>query len=233
MIPQTGERIAGIPYPLPPGEKVRWQGRPTVRGLAWRAFFGRPLLAWFGLLLLWQLARAVGSDRPVARIVGAAVFLGVLYGVAMAVAWVLAWSSQRTTVYAITDRRVVMKVGMVLSSTINIPFRLIQGVAVRRDRRGGGDITLTLPASERLAYFQLWPHARPWEFTHPQPALRCLPDVATVAALLTSALRESMPADERAAEGAAEAPPLPTERRDTVSRAGVAWPVPPAAALHR
>ncbi|MDX2194546.1 MAG: photosynthetic complex putative assembly protein PuhB [Gemmatimonadales bacterium] len=205
MMAPTGERIDGIPYPLPPGERVRWQGKPAVRSLAWRAFQLRTVTLWLLVPLTWQLADAAASAQPVARATGAVVLLGLLWLVAAATSTVLAWSARRTAVYAITDRRVVIRVGMVLSSTVNIPFRMIQNVTFRAYRDGTGDIALELPKGERIAWFQLYPHVRPWHFTWPQPALRSVPHAAEVAQLLGEALRGSL----AEGEAAAEAPPAP------------------------
>jgi hypothetical protein len=38
----------------------------------------------------------------------------------------------------------------------------------------------------------LWPHARPWYFSPPQPMLRAIPDAAKVAGILASALNAAV-----------------------------------------
>ena len=45
----------------------------------------------------------------------------------------------------------------------------------------------------------LWPHVRPWHVRETQPALRCIPDAAKVAAILAEAAetRVSRPTLER------------------------------------
>jgi hypothetical protein len=69
----------------------------------------------------------------------------------------------------------VMRIGMALPVTINLPFKLIDGASVRLFGNGSGDIPLKLTAKERVAYMLLWPHARPLHFSQPQPstALHC------------------------------------------------------------
>jgi hypothetical protein len=94
----------------------------------------------------------------------------------------------RTTVYAITDRRVVMKVGIALPTTINIPLATIASAAMRPGRDGGGDISVALTGDVRVAYLLLWPHARPWRLAKPEPTLRGIDDVASVGRLLKDAL---------------------------------------------
>ena len=103
----------------------------------------------------------------------------------------MAWLSARTTVYTITDRRVVMRVGIVLSVTFNLPFRVIQSAALMTHADGTGDIPLALAGEDRIAYLHLWPHARPWRIARPQPMLRCVPAAASVAALLSRAVATS------------------------------------------
>ena len=44
---------------------------------------------------------------------------------AIGIALVFAWASARTTVYTITNRRVVMRFGIALPMTLNLPFTLI------------------------------------------------------------------------------------------------------------
>ena len=44
-----------LPVPLPVGERVIWQGKPTFKGLALRSFHIREVAIYFGLLLAWRL----------------------------------------------------------------------------------------------------------------------------------------------------------------------------------
>jgi hypothetical protein len=67
--------------------------------------------------------------------------------------------------------------------------------AARADRLGRlapgsgntGDIAVTLKGEHRLGYAMLWPHARPWRLSRPQPMLRALPDAARLAQELAQA----------------------------------------------
>ena len=95
----------------------------------------------------------------------------------------LAWLTARTTAYTLTDRRVVMRIGIVLTLTFNLPLQRIASAALSPHGRTG-DIALSLVANERIGYFHLWPHARAWELRRPQPTLRCITDAAAVGALI-------------------------------------------------
>jgi hypothetical protein len=185
------EAARGLPEPLPPGETLLWQGSPDWPQLARRAFHVRKLAVYFGLLLSWRVASTLadgGGGMALAR--DLAVTLP-LFGLGLGLVLLLAWMSARTTVYTLTDRRVVLRIGIVLTVTFNLPFARIEAAALRQepgDPRGHGDIALTLAAGERIAYLHLWPHARPWQLKRPQPMLRALPDAAAVAQLLAQAL---------------------------------------------
>ena len=81
---------------------------------------------------------------------------------AIAMLWVMAWLTSKTTVYTITDRRVVMRIGIVLSITLNLPFARIRSADASVKSGPSGDIALALSGNDQIAYVHLWPHARPW-----------------------------------------------------------------------
>jgi hypothetical protein len=110
-----------------------------------------------------------------------------LSALALGGVWTLAWLTARTAVYTVTDRRVVMRIGIVLTLTFNLPLRTLETAAMRQGPDGHGDIVLALKGPDHIAWLHLWPHARPWHLTRTQPMLRALPQVAEVAALLQKA----------------------------------------------
>ena len=182
------EPVRGLPERLPPGESILWQGTPDWRSLAVRAFHARALAVYFTVLLVWRGASALADGATVGEATSAVLFLLPFAGAAVALACVMAWLSARATVYTITDRRVVMRLGIVLEVTFNLPYRAIDSAGLFLYRGGTGDIPLVLSADDRIAYAHLWPHARPWRFARPEPMLRCVPDAASVARLLGRAL---------------------------------------------
>ena len=114
--------------------------------------------------------------------------------VALAAAGILglyAWLSARSSVYTITNRRVVLRFGVALPMTLNVPFAVIGNAALKPYRDGTGDIPLTLTGTERVSYVALWPHARPWRTAKPEPMLRSVPDAANVAKILGQALADA------------------------------------------
>lgn len=186
--PEHGwEPEPGLPEHLPAGETQLWQGAPDAAAVARHVFHVRAVTAYFGLLLVWKLfadwhdGASFGEALLATLQVAPLPLLGllILYGLAVVVA--------RTTLYTLTDKRIVMRIGMVLSVTYNIPLRQVAAADMRRDGDGTGDLCLSLVAGQRIAYAHLWPHARPWRLARPEPSLRCLPDVATVAERLNRA----------------------------------------------
>ncbi|WP_341905061.1 photosynthetic complex putative assembly protein PuhB [Polaromonas sp. YR568] len=185
------EAALGLPEELPAGEHILWQGAPDWRVLAVEAFHVRKLAIYFAAMLAVQAMYLAGEPggmpvRPLATSVGMALLALLLLSIT-------AYFSARTTMYTLTDKRVVMRVGIVLTLTFNLPLKQIAGAALRPEAKGFGDIALTLKGSDRIAYLNLWPHARPWELKNPQPSLRCLANVAGVAQTMQQAWRNANP----------------------------------------
>jgi len=174
----------GLPGPLPRGERLLWQGAPTTAGVFVRVFHARAVTLWFAA---WACVFAAGAGSPgLAAMHAAAVLLAGAAGLLLL--WVLAWLTHRTSVYTVTDRRVVLHTGIALSVTRNIPFAELESGALRAFSDGTGDIPLRLQSGLRIAYLQLWPHARPWHLSRTEPMLRSVPDAESVARLLAQAL---------------------------------------------
>lgn len=180
------EPVYGLPEVPPAGELVVWQGSPDWKALAIRAFHVRKLAIYFALMLLLRGAVTLADGGSAVRALRDVALLLPLPLVGMALVLVLAWLSARTTVYTLTNRRVVMRVGIVLTLSFNLPFKCIAAADMARTPRGTGDIALTLAGEDRIAYLQLWPHARPWQLRKPQPMLRCVPRPEEVSQLLAA-----------------------------------------------
>ncbi len=183
--------IRGIREDLPEGERVLWQGAPDWRDLALSAFHVRKVALYFAALLTLRvtllladglsLPAALRGTLPMALLASLGVLL--LVGISL-------WSA-RSTIYAITTARVVLRVGMALPIVINLPFTGIQQARLAQRKSGHGDLPLVLQGDVRLAYAHLWPYARPWRLAHPEPMMRAVPQAAEVAQLLGRALATS------------------------------------------
>jgi hypothetical protein len=179
----------GLPEALPTGERLLWQGSPSAAWLFWRSFHGRTLSAYFALLVVLRGVFAWQAGEGAWAVVQAMAGGALLAAAGLALLGWLAWFSARTTVYTLTDRRVVMRIGIVLTVTFNLPLSRIAGADVKRLPRGHGEVALALAMGpgERIAWLHLWPHVRPWKLAAPQPMLRALPDAEAFAARLTAA----------------------------------------------
>ena len=171
----------GLPGPLPAGERVLWHGKPERAALL-RYLFRWPL----------PILATAQSGASVAQVLFSPVlllpFALPVAGLVMASAWALA----RTSVYVITDRRVILQVGVAFTRTVNIPLELIADVSAR-ERPHGMDIALTLRSADKIAWLALWPHVRGAQFSHPVPMLRGLPVDSPAGSILVDAIMRTAP----------------------------------------
>jgi membrane protein YdbS with pleckstrin-like domain len=122
------EPIRGLPQALPPGELLLWQGAPDVLSLARRGFHVGLLVPYFLFLAVWRFA-AMGADGGQLRWATISALWILLIGIlAIAVLALIAWLTRRTTVYSITSRRLVLRFGIALRTSVNIPFGLVDRV---------------------------------------------------------------------------------------------------------
>ncbi|MCI1192614.1 PH domain-containing protein [Calidifontimicrobium sp. SYSU G02091] len=185
------EPVRGLPEALPAGEHIVWQGAPRWQRLAIDALHVRKVAVYFALLLAWRVADGLAAGGGAGAALAAAAWTLPLAAVAIGLLLLIGWLMARTTVYTLTNRRIVMRVGVVLGIAFNLPLARIASAALRRHRDGSGDIMLALSGPDRIAYLHLWPHARPWFVRQPQPMLRALADVDRVARLVADALAAS------------------------------------------
>ena len=188
------EAVHGLPAALPAGENIIWQGSPDVSSFARNAFHIRAIAGYFALLLVLRgvFAVAEGATYGEALISVAPLFALALVGLGLV--WLLAYLASRAAVYTLTDRRIVMRIGIVLSVTFNLPLKTLTAAELKINSDGTGDIPLSLQSEFNIAYLHLWPHARPWLIRRTQPMLRSIANVERVAALLTKATLTAQPA---------------------------------------
>lgn len=186
-----GEPVRGLPARLPAGEVILWQGAPDWWLLAQRAFHLRLVVAYFAVLAAWRVAATLHDGGSIGDAAFRVTVLAVMCGLAVALFMVIAYAMARTTVYTLTNRRIVMRIGAALSMTINLPFAAIDAASVKPLSKGHGDIAIRVHTKHRLGYLVLWPHARPWRLSKPEPVLRAIPDVERVASLFAEAFAAS------------------------------------------
>lgn len=183
------EPIRGLPGNLPPGEHIIWQGAPDWKRLALTAFHVRGVTFYFGLIALWALVAGSSMGGVLATALAAGVAAGLLC--------LLAWLSARTTVYTLTNKRIVLRIGIALPTCINIPLKIIDNASLKLHRDGTADMPLVINGMAKLGWMMLWPHARPWKVAVPEPMLRAVPEGEKVSAMLARALAEEVPEGRR------------------------------------
>ena len=179
------EPVPGLPEAPPKGEEVLWQGRPATWVLAREALGLYWVAGYFAALAIWRAS--VVADGSVGSIVAVILPYAAIGLVTCAILLGLAWVYARTTVYTLTSARVAMRIGAALTVTLNLPYTQISNASLDLKRRGTGTIALETLGDTRLSYLVCWPHVRPWFISRTQPALRCIPDAARVAQVLSQA----------------------------------------------
>jgi len=178
--------------PLPPGEKLLWTGAPDVRALAIQVFHLRKILLWFGAIAVWRIVDGAGEgggEVGTIPLTAELAWIGAVALLATGAVYAFAWAARRTTTYAVTDRRAFLRIGIALSARINLPFTELASVDWRPGPRETGTVTFRPSSDTRLGYLILWPHARPWRLSRPEPAFRCVPRVGALLEILEPALR--------------------------------------------
>lgn len=183
------EPVPGLPGRLPDGERIIWQGTPRASAVSRRVLKTRWIAGYFALLALWNVASGISDERDALMIVFSAGVVLLMGGLVVAMLEAFAWGVQKTTLYTITNRRIVMRIGVALSATFNLPFAQIHSADMRADAHGNGDIALTMKPGHRLSLLVFWPHVRGWHKGNMIPQLIGLDNAAEVAGLLSREFR--------------------------------------------
>lgn len=185
------EAAPGLPEPLPADERLIWQGAPQWGQVAVHVFHVRTLAIYFAAMMLLQATYLLGE--PERNLFKPLLLSMVLSVMALSVLSLMAWLTARTALYTLTNKRVVMRIGVVLTLTFNLPLRMLAAASLKTNPDGTGDIALKLAGNDHIAWLNLWPHARPWALRHPEPSLRCIADVASVGERVLKAWQEANP----------------------------------------
>ncbi len=204
------EPIRGLPGRLPEGERILWQGEPDWRLLAVHVFHVRAIALYFLALMAWRTYAVFAGGADVWTAMSAGFLFAPLAALTLGVLTLIAFLMARTTVYTLTNKRLVLRHGLALTKAVNVPYAVVDAAAVKRLDGGGGDLALHLKPGHRLGYLHLWPHTRPFKFASPEPTLRSIKDADAPANILARALRETHGANaapaRREEPGAATAP---------------------------
>jgi len=182
------EPVPGLPEELPDGERILWQGSPRWRSLARRVFKVRLVAIYFAALLAVRVGVAVtqGESGAVAGIS----MMVVLFAAGLGLLALFGWLHTRATIYTITNRRIVMRIGVAFSTTWNLPFRRLASADLALHGHEDGDLVLALAPPDRVGWLHFWPHLQPRRVAQPRPALRCLGAPEKVAEVLRDAVAD-------------------------------------------
>jgi hypothetical protein len=194
---EAGNRITGVEEALPPGEAVLWEGAPEALPLALRVLYLRALLFYWALVAVGFLAFSALGGRALGALAADLAWLLVVAGIGSGLIWGLARAVRRTTTYALTNRRMVIRLGVAFPSVLNLPLRRIDSVDLRGLGHGVGDIVLTPVAEDRIGWLYLWPHVKPWAWRDPIPALRAVADAEAVGRLIAAEVARERGEEER------------------------------------
>lgn len=183
------EPVPGLPGTPPQGETILWQGAPDMNLVARRVLKRNWLMAYLALLAGWALVTGFYDQSSVVATSSYLVMITTFTFAILALIYLFAWGVQKTTLYTITNRRIMMRIGVALSVTLNLPFSRIAGANVKREKDHSGVIAFETEEDTRLSWLMQWPHVRAWHFARTQPAMICLTEVGAPADILTRELQ--------------------------------------------
>lgn len=175
------EALWGLPEDLPDGEHIIWQGQPVWHEMAIRVFHMRKIAIYFVLLAAVHVGFQLYESAGWINAAKGASWLILLGLSALLVLGVLAKLYANTTIYTMTNHRLVLRFGVALPMMINIPWDRVDAADLRSGSQGTGSIALTVAPGQKLSYWLLWPYVKPWRFSPVQPMLRCIDDPQGVA----------------------------------------------------
>lgn len=183
------KRVRGLPDILPEGEEILWQGQPNWWALTRDALAFWWVAGFFATLFAWRTVSGAATQGW-ADSASAASLLLVLGAVMCVVLLIVGLVQAKFSIYTITNRRVVLRIGAMLTITLNLPLPKIVSADLDLRRNGTGTIALEMarePGALRVSYLMTWPHVRPWHVKNTAPALRCIPEAESVARLFAEA----------------------------------------------
>jgi hypothetical protein len=182
------EPIRGLPERPPEGEVILWQGQPNWLRLSIDSLNVWWVLGYFIFLFVWRFI-SVSDLMPIYQAVLVSLPFLALALIVTLLLMLVGYIQANATVYTITNKRVVMRIGAALTVTLNLPFTEIENAAIASSSNDFGTIVIDTKQTTKFSFLVLWPHARAWHFKKPQPSLRCIPDAAQVAKILSNAAK--------------------------------------------
>ncbi len=188
--------IKPLPEKLPEGEQVLWQHSPSWQPFGRRVFQLGKIALYFLVIIVWVALSAYLNSGEWMGVLRALSWSVPPVMMVMGVLTFIAWLYARTTVFTITNRRVVIQSGLALPSAVNLPFSKIDSADLKTFSDGTGDIELNI-SGPRLLYSMIWPNLRMLRVNRPTPVLRALADPQQAADILGRALKADQQQHEK------------------------------------
>lgn len=187
------EPIRGIPDQLPDGETILWQGRPSAVALAINAFRLRWVIGYFVVMTVFRVANLSTNGAEPSQLTNAVVSSALFALVAFALIFGLSYAMSRAAVFTITSHRVVLRYGAAIRKYVNIPFSKMDSAQLKLKSARVGDISFQVTGPGQPPYLHLWPFARPFKYSKPQPMMRGIKEPKRIAELLGRAVQDHAP----------------------------------------
>ena len=185
------EPVPGLPAQLPAGETVLWQGRPDQAAVLRHVVRIRWIMAYFVVTAIWTVAVGINDGTSLGVILASLTWVATAGLLVFALAWLFARGVSRTSLYTLTNKRIVMRIGIALSASFNLPFTQIVSASIRPGMKDTGDIALGLTPGHGLTSAVFWPHQKGGVWRPLEPQMLCVPQVERVAELLADVLEAS------------------------------------------
>ncbi len=115
-----------MPEALPDGERILWQGAPDWKVLARRVFHVNKVAAYFALMMAWRFTSVMADTQDIGAAFTSLAWLAPFFALGLGLLLLLGRWSARTTAYTLTNKRIVMRIGIVLTVTYNLPLSRIE-----------------------------------------------------------------------------------------------------------
>lgn len=188
MHEHDNEPVPGLPQELPEGERILWQGRSEFSSLATSTLHLKKLAGYFAALLALRVVFKFNDGVALTEAISGSLGLTLLAVVALGLLAYYAKRAAAASMFTITDRRIVLRCGVAVTVTINLPYTIIDSAELRLHKDGSGDISIRTDRSSRASYVLLWPMVKPFRWFNVRPVLRGIRNAESVAATLANAL---------------------------------------------
>jgi hypothetical protein len=174
---------------LPDGEYIVWQGIPDEKALARRVFYSIHISIYLATMVAAHTSYLIMRGDSLADWSGMLILQCGAALIVLALISGLAKLYQKSTIYTLTNERLVILTGAAFSVIIHIPVNKVQAADLREFRDGTGDISVTVASDEKLYWLLLWPSVRSWWSRPVRPLLRNLKDPRLAAEALAKVAR--------------------------------------------